>query len=254
MHWKTPIDSYEATPHNMSMSKRKEVFIENQIYHIYNRGVEKRTIFLDNQDYLRATHNLYEFNDENPAVNLYYKQPILRSPLSYEATPHKNRKPIVEILAYALMPNHYHFLLRQLQYNGITDFMHKLGTGYAMYFNQRYQRNGSLFQGPFQAIRITKEAHFLHLPFYIHANPLDLKFPEWRERNLKDAEAAFDYLKKYRWSSLPDYIGIKNFPSVTERSFLTDFVGAPKKFESATFRLLKEMDVSAVNDIALEPI
>lgn len=228
--------------------------MENQIYHIYSRGVEKRTIFLDNQDYLRATHNLYEFNDENPAVNLYYKQPILRSYLSYEALPHKNRKPIVEILAYALMPNHYHFLLRQLQHNGITDFMHKVGTGYAMYFNQRYQRNGALFQGPFQAIRITKEAHFLHLPFYIHANPLDLKFPEWRERNLKDAKASFDYLKQYRWSSLLDYIGIKNFPSVTERSFLTEFIGSPKKFESTTLRLLKEMDVSAVDDIALEPI
>lgn len=236
---------------------RKIQFTGEYLYHIYNRGVEKRNVFLETQDYFRAIHDLYEFNDEQHATLLYYKKPLLDS---YEAKPHSinferhKRNPIVEILVFALMPNHYHFLIRQKREHGIRDFMHRFGTGYTMYFNKKYEHSGSLFEGPFKAIRIEQEAHFIHLPFYIHANPLDLKFPEWRERNLKDAKAAFDYLKQYRWSSLPDYIGIKNFPSVTERSFLTDFIGAPKKFESSTLRLLKEMDVSAVDDIALEPI
>lgn len=237
------------------MPKRKEQFSENEIYHVCNRGVDKRTLFLDDQDYFRFVHNLHEFNDEKPAALLYYKQPSLQS---YEIGSHRigdktQRDILVDLLAFALMPNHYHLLIKQKKESGITNFMRKLGVGYAMYFNQKYKRSGTLFQGQFKAIRVVKEAHFLHLPFYIHANPLDLKFPEWRERNLKDAKVAFDYLKHYRWSSLRDYMGIKNFPSVTERSFLTDFIGTPKKFESATLHLLREMDVSTMDNIALEP-
>lgn len=238
------------------MPRRKIKFVENEIYHICNRGVDKRIIFLDNQDYFRAMHNLYEFNDTAPAMNFYYKSPILTSS-SYEFRTRKisrKRETIVEILAFALMPNHYHLLLREVRETGVINFMRKFGIGYAMYFNQKYRRSGALFQGSFKAVHVKKESHFLHLPFYIHANPLDLKFPGWREQNLKNPEIAFEFLKKYRWSSFPDYIGIKNFPSVTERSFLTEFIGTPKKFELSTFRLLKEMDVSDINDIALEPI
>ena len=236
------------------MPVRKITFEEDGIYHVYNRGVEKRTIFLDNRDYFRAIHDLYEFNDERPATLLYYKKPFLES---YETRSHRTaweRKPIVEILAFVLMPNHYHLLLRQLKDGGVTEFMQRFGVGYAMYFNQRYQRTGRLFEAPFKAVRIEREAHFLHLPFYIHANPLDLKFPEWRERRLRKPHSALQYLKSYRWSSFPDYVGIKNFPSVTTRSFLTQVFGTPKSFGEMTLSLLKEVDFVAVEKVALESL
>ncbi len=226
------------------MPTRKISFANDEVYHTCNRGVDKRDIFLDEKDYLHCIHDFYEFNDNKPALTKFYET----------MSPKLPRTMLVDILAFALMPNHFHLLLKQKKEGGIVAFMHKFGVGYAMYFNQKYQRAGTLFQGPFRAVHVTNNAHFIHLPFYIHANPLDLIFPEWRERNLKNPEAAFEFLKQYRWSSFPDYIGIKNFPSVTERSFLTNFIGTPKKFESATLRLLKEMDVSIVDDIALEPI
>jgi len=236
------------------MPARKVSFVEDEIYHLCSRGVEKRTIFLDNKDYLRFIHDLYEFNDEAPAALLYYKQSSLQS---YEVRPHREteeRKPIVELLAFALMPNHYHLLIKQLVAGGVTYFMQKLGTGYVMYFNQKYQRSGALFQGRFKAVHVERQAHFLHLPFYIHANPLDLKFPEWRERILRKPREALHFLKAYRWSSFPDYVGIKNFPSVTDRNFLSDVFGESKQYQVSTLQLLKEMDLDAIRDVALEPI
>ncbi|MBI2640394.1 MAG: transposase [Candidatus Sungbacteria bacterium] len=236
------------------MPIRKIAFVENEIYHICNRGVEKRDIFLNNKDYFRAVHNLYEFNNKAPALNLYYKIPFLES---YEAGPRKiesKGNPIVEILTFVLLPNHYHLLLRQLSDGGITEFMHKFGTGYAMYFNQKYQHVGPLFQGPFKAVLVKEEAHFIHLPFYIHANPLDLKFPEWRGQKLRNVTAAIKFLENYRWSSFPDYIGKKNFPSVTKRDFLLKIYGGPKKYREMMLDLLREMDLANIEDIALEDL
>src|SRR3989338_7490261 len=150
------------------------------------------------------------------------------------------------------MPNHYHLLIRQLKDGGIVKFMHKFGMGYAKFFNEKYQRVGALFQGPFKAILVERQAHFTHLPFYINANPLDLKFPTWREQKLKNPKKAMEFLENYRWSSFPDYIGKKNFPSVTQREFLTDVCGPPKAYKKATLELLQEMDLAIIQNVALE--
>ena len=173
---------------------KKPSFINNGIYHIYNRGVEKRKVFLDDQDHFRFIHDLFEFNDEAPALNTYYRLPYLQSyevqlqktrlqkiGATNKAAGRRQRKLLVEILAFCLMPNHYHLLIRQRIDKGAVNFMQKLGTGYTNYFNKRYERVGSLFQGRFKAVLINKESHFIHLPYYIHLNPLDLEMPQWRE-------------------------------------------------------------------------
>ena len=228
-------------------------FVNEGIYHVYNRSVEKREIFVDDQDRFRFIHDLFEFNDEAPAVNLYYKRPLLQS---YEAKPRKieqqKRKLLVEILAFVVMPNHFHLLLRQIKENGISNFMHKLGTGYTMYFNQKYERAGSLFQGTYKAILVNQEAHFIHLPYYIHFNPLDLKFPEWRDREIKNYKQAMKFLENYRWSSFLDYIGKKNFPSVTQREFLNEFFEGPENYKKDAMKWLKEMDLEEIEDFTLE--
>lgn len=228
-------------------------FVNKEIYHVYNRSVEKREIFVDDQDRFRFIHDLFEFNDEAPAVNLYYKRPLIQS---YEAKPRKieqqKRKLLVEILAFVVMPNHFHLLLRQIKENGISNFMHKLGTGYTMYFNQKYERAGSLFQGTYKAILVNQEAHFIHLPYYIHFNPLDLKFPEWRDREIKNYKQAMKFLENYRWSSFLDYIGKKNFPSVTQREFLNEFFEGPENYKKDAMKWLKEMDLEEIEDFTLE--
>ena len=228
-------------------------FVNEGIYHVYNRSVEKREIFVDDQDRFRFIHDLFEFNDEAPAVNFYYKRPLLQS---YETKSHKieqqKRKLLVEILAFVVMPNHFHLLLRQIKENGISNFMHKLGTGYTMYFNQKYERAGSLFQGTYKAILVNQEAHFIHLPYYIHFNPLDLKFPEWRDREIKNYKQAMKFLENYRWSSFLDYIGKKNFPSVTQREFLNEFFEGPENYKKDAMKWLKEMDLEEIEDFTLE--
>lgn len=135
---------------------------------------------------------------------------------------------------------------------GIVQFMHKLGTGYTNYFNKKYERVGSLFQGRFKAVLIEKDPHFIYLPYYIHLNPLDLKFPEWRNKGIENYKEAMRFLETYRWSSFPDYIGKKNFPSVTQREFLLEFFGGPEQYKKETIKWLKEIDFEEIGELILE--
>jgi putative transposase len=205
---------------------KKPSFADGHLYHVYNRGVDKRDIFLDEKDYLRFIHDLYDFNDSNPVRNVHYFFNHRTNNIeARKLLGDHQRDPLVEILVFTLMPNHFHLMLRQLTEKGIVKFMQKLGTGYTMYFNKKYTRVGSLFQGRFKASHIAGEDHFLHLPHYIHTNPLSLN-------NANVSPIAF--LTKYRWSSFPDYAGRMNFPSVTERNFLLDIFGGEDKYKQYT--------------------
>ena len=227
--------------------------VPGQIYHVYNRGVDKRKIFLDTDDHLRAIRNLFEFNDKNPAFNMgrfFNKNHLID--LRNQSGEKESRKPLVEILAFCLMPNHFHLLLRPLSEKAITLFMRKFGVGYANYFNQKYKRSGALFQGRYKSVLVDQESHFIHLPFYIHLNPLDLIAPEWRKGEIKDYEKVIKFLESYRWSSYLDYIGKKNFPSVTQRGFLLKFFDGSKNYKKQVEQWLKEMSLENLKDIALE--
>ena len=232
---------------------KKPKFIPGNIYHIYHRGVEERKIFLEEKDYFRFIHDLFEFNDEAPAMNIYYRFPYLRFyEVFYEVEPRKNRKIIVKILAFSLMPNHYHLMLEEIKERGIVKFMQKLNTGYTMYFNQKYQRGGPLCSGRFKAVAIEKESHFIHLPFYIHFNCLDLIELQWREGKIKNFSKAINFLNAYRWSSHLDYSGIKNFPSVIQTEFLNKIFKEPKHYCLLIRNWIKQMNWEEIKRIALE--
>ncbi len=232
---------------------KKPQFVEDQIYHIYNRGVDKRKIFLDDQDYFRFIHDLFEFNDEEPTLNVAYyfnskSQEIESQHIEKERNP---RKLLVEILVFTLMPNHFHLVLKQKRERGIVKFMQKLGTGYTNYFNKNYERVGSLFQGRFKAVLVSEDAHFINLPFYIHTNPLDLIYGsstsiDWRK--------CADFLENYKWSSFQDYIGKKNFPSITSRKFLLDFFGGEKEYKKTSQDWIKERNekLEEIKEVILE--
>lgn len=232
---------------------RKFIFDNESVYHIYNRGVEKRKLFLDDKDYYRFIHNLYEFNDEQPAENIHYKDPY--NPCeSYETKSRKSneRKLLTEIYAFCLMPNHFHLLTRQLSEKGISNFIHKLSVGYSMYFNKKYERVGGLFQGTFKAVRLENQSHFLYIPHYIHLNPLDLIEPDWRENQIKNFNKAIDFLESYRWSSYLDYIGKKNFPSIIQKDFLSDLFVTPENFKKETSEWLKNTNLETIQFSTLE--
>lgn len=225
---------------------KKPPLLNNEIYHIYNRGVEKRSVFTDERDYSRFMRNLFEFNDANPVFNLGYRffGNNSKPPLS------KPRKPLVEILAFCAMPNHFHLLVKQLTDRGVTEFMRKLGTGYTNYFNQRHTRVGSLFQGTFKASLVDKEPQLLYLPHYIHLNPLDLTMPEWREHKIKDTTKALEFLKTYRWSSYLDYIGQKNFPLITQPAFYRSLTSID--YEKEMKEWLCDLEMEPIQNILID--
>ncbi len=222
-----------------------------EVYHVLNRSMDKRKIFLDKQDYFRFIHDLFEFNDEDLVNTTFYSFKRSKDNV-LEGRKIKERKLLVDILAFTVMPNHYHLLLSPKVENGIVKFMQKLGAGYVRYFNIKYKRKGTIFEGRYKHILVEKEPHFYHLPYYIHLNPLDIEFPEWRVRKLKDYNKAIEFLNNYRWSSHLDYSGKKNFPSVTNREFLLDVFGGEEKYKDSINKWLEEMELDRIRDFILE--
>lgn len=201
-----------------------------ELWHALNRGVDGRDLFLDSQDYARFVHNLYEFNDGAPADNLarLFDPSGMRDFRNHSFR--KKRELLVDIHGWTLMKNHYHLLLSERIENGMRLFLRKLNVGYANYFNQRYERKGTLFQGHTKKILIESQSHFLYILHYVHLNPLDFfaDAQEWRLRSkngIQSADEALEYLDSYRWSSYLDYVGKKNFPSVLTTSLFKNALG-----------------------------
>lgn len=171
-------------------------YSENCYYHLYNRGVEKRNIFLDNQDYSVFLHLLKyylsppDLNNEHPFTNLSLTgfNPVRLRPM-------QTLFGEIDLLGYCLMPNHYHLLVKQITRDGITQLTRKISTTYSMYFNHRYKRVGHLFQGIFKAALIQDDSYLLHLSRYIHLN--------------SNQVTGFNPVT-YPYSSYQYYLGIKN--------------------------------------------
>jgi putative transposase len=173
---------------------RKIKFAENELYHIYNRGVDKRQIFQDDHDYQRFYEAVILLNDDKDGLMAQwkdFKRFNTRAKLWELPELSSRRKKLVEIVAYCFNPNHYHFILKQIADEGIKRFMHKLGTSHTNYFNQKYDRSGSLFQGPFKSSQIKANA-LIYLSAYVNCNS--------EIHGIAKAQS-------YRWCSFPDYLG-----------------------------------------------
>lgn len=216
---------------------RKINFFNEGFYHVYNRGALKQPIFFEESDYARFVHDLWEFNDLNHAIDFREVSKIFGDSVSVATETEsprisrQTRDPVVAILTWSLMPNHFHLFLQQLKEGGVSSFMHKLGTGYTTYVNKKYERNGHLFQGSFKVKPIDKENYFLHISRYIHLNPTELIEPAWKEEGIKDWQKVHDFLENYRWSSYQDWIGKKNFPSVLDLKGVEGVFGGVEKYK-----------------------
>lgn len=146
---------------------KKPQFVTGEFYHLYNRGNNKRPIFLKPFDLQRFLQSMVEFNIDEPIGSIYaasFNKESLRGSTS-------KPKQLVDFVCYALNPNHFHFLVKQLTDDGIKNFMHKLGTGYTMYFNNKHESSGGLFQGRYKAIHVDTNDYLLYLSAYINLNP-----------------------------------------------------------------------------------
>jgi putative transposase len=228
-------------------------FINGEIYHVVTRGVERRPIFTSRDDYYRGVFSLFEFNDEKPVLIKERRKDRLQAKKNGREQFSADRKLLVEILAFCLMPNHIHLLLRQIKENGISDFMRKFGAGYATYFNKKYKRTGHLFQGRFRAVYIGSEEQLKNTFVYIHANPAELIEPGWKEEGIENPEEVIEFLENYKWSSYADYIGRKNFPSLTNRDFLMKIMGGEDSCRDyVDFWIRYKADIKTLGKIALE--
>ena len=141
------------------------------------------------------------------------------------------------------MNNHYHILVTERVEGGISLFMRKLNMGYTKYFNERYERSGALWQGKYRKVLIERDAHFLYIPFYVHLNPLDYIYPEWRSGKVKAPQKALQSLLEYRWSSHLDYLGVKNFPSIICKDIFNPILGTRKTYEEKIIKLVQTPDL-----------
>lgn len=165
---------------------RKVIFANGDYYHIYNRGTEKRNVFLSDGDHRRFLAKLENYSSDRS----------------------------IRIISYCLMPNHYHLLLQQLRDKGISTFMHRIGVSYGSYFNKKNDRKGRLFASTYHAVPIESTGQLLHIARYIHLNPLDLFTRNWKISGIPNIDDAMRFLQSYPWSSYRYFIGLQ------QRSFV----------------------------------
>lgn len=215
------------------MPGRATPLINDYLYHVFNRGSEKRNIFLQPRDYRRflQTSSYYQFPGPKPKFSQFTKSKL--NPFKSLA-----ESRLVEIICYCLMPNHFHFLLRQRKENGISIFMSQISNSYTKYFNTKYNRIGALFQGVFKSVLVETDEQFIHLSRYIHLNPV--------------VSDLVKKLEKYPWSSYHEYMQetkglcfvgeiLGHFRSRVEyRKFLEDQIEYGRSLELIKHQLIDE--------------
>lgn len=186
------------------MAYRVDEFAPGEIYHIFNRGVEKRNIFLDNADRLRFLELLtYSIAKEN--IQSYSTAKRLRRKIE----PTKEGEGLVDLLCYCLMKNHFHLLVRENVEGGITAYMKRLLIGYSKYFNTKQERSGSLFIHPFKAVLVDSDDQLLHVSRYIHLNPY--------------VAHLSNTVSNYPWSSYGEY-SRKNINKICHQTLLKNIM------------------------------
>ncbi|MDO8474224.1 MAG: transposase [bacterium] len=229
-------------------------FEKGKIYHVYNRGVEKRSIFLSEGDRWRFLQGLYLFNDETGSANLLYRLEqekgkmhfgILRE---YMARHGAKRKPLVRIMADCLKSNHFHMAIEETTENGISRFMQKLGTGYTKYFNTKYERVGPLFQGPFKAVEVKSDEQLMYLLAYINAiNPGQELEPELKSAAQNPEEILSFIEDHFLWSTHLEYLG-KRDSIIVDKGIAGELFSSPVRYRKFIADIIRGKQRSGLQD------
>ena len=204
------------------MPGRKIPLVNNEIYHVINRGISSQPVFLDQKDYSRGLKTIFYYQSQpRPLRYSFFLRLSNQRRLQLLKRLKSERKFLVEIIAFCLMPNHLHLLLKQVKDNGISNFMSNLANSYTRYFNTAQKRIGPLFQGKFKAIRVETDEQLIHLSRYIHLNPYSSSLVK-----------TFDGLESYPYSSFPEYLNLTKTNRCNKDIILHNFKNASayKKF------------------------
>ncbi|PJE76810.1 hypothetical protein COV05_02470 [Candidatus Uhrbacteria bacterium CG10_big_fil_rev_8_21_14_0_10_48_16] len=196
-----------------------EKFTTGEYYHVYNRGVDKRNIFNSEDDFRRFVESLYVFNNRDTGSALSFKR---RRRQSYSID-----DQIVRIHLFALMPNHYHLLIKEIREGGISFFMQRLGTSYTKYINLKENRTGHLLESGFKTRHVQSQTHLEHLTRYIHLNPLDLLESGWKTNPIQNKTSTSTFLSSYQWSSFYYYYNSIE-SSFLDQSLLKNLFSSPQ--------------------------
>lgn len=223
------------------MPYRKVPLVIDEIYHVFNRSIAREPIFLHNKHYQRGLEliNFYRFDRPPLRFSHYSRLPAPQKNDFLENL--KTFKKRVEILAYCLMPNHVHFLFKQLIENGIANFMSNFQESYAKYFNIREGRSGALFQSMFKAVRIETEEQLIHVARYIHLNPLTTYVIK-----------KIDELEIYPWCSFAEYMGIKDLGIVDKEELLGYFSSVKQLKEFTANQVESQRELARIKHLILE--
>lgn len=211
---------------------RLENFAENEHYHIFSRGSKKENIFIDKQDRARFIFLITHFQSPVKIYNVawYTDAFIKKGSFSTKEERVKDilKKRSAKLIAFVLMPNHFHLLVQNLEDGILSVYMHRVLTAYSKYFNAKYNKKGHVFEAPFKAVHIKNNTQLLHLSAYIHKNP----------KGLKDWESTYD---KYPYSSYQDYIGLNRWGNfLSTEIVLKQFKDQAKYRDFVTESLAKE--------------
>jgi len=238
--------------------KRKVQFETGKIYHIYNRGVAKCPIFNNEHDFWRMLQGLCLFNDHSSSGNILWQLEKTRGRLTlnvlkgYILNEGKERKPLVKILAYCLIPNHFHLLIEEIEKGGIVKFMHKLGIGYVRYFNNKHNRVGGLFQGRYKAVEIENEKQLLYLLIYINViNPGQLTEPNLKEHGIKNARKVLQKAEAWPFGTHQEYIG-KRGSIIVEKGIFDELLPAVKTYNELAESVLLDKKYTEIKHLLLE--
>ncbi len=206
------------------MSTRNIIFSLDEFYHLYSRGVEKRPIFNDIEDKKRFIRLLYLCNGKSPLV---YREVKGRSLDEIDVG-----DKLVAVGAYCLMPNHFHFLIKEIEEGGIVKFMSKLLTAYSSYFNKKYERTGALFGSQFKSTHLDSDHYLKYIYSYIHLNPLKIFDSKWKEKDLNQSEIE-NFLDHYTFSSWHDYVGKDRKEGIIlNKDVFPDYFNDPVSFKN----------------------
>lgn len=184
------------------MPGRKIPLATGEVYHVFNRGIDRRITFSNKREFTRAVQAINFYRFAHPRINLGKFLTLEKNKKELFLKNLETSSPLVEILAYCLMPNHFHFLLRQVEDKGISKFISNFINSYTRYFNTKNERDGGLFLNQFKAKRIETDEQLIHVCRYIHLNPYT-----------GFIISSFKELEHYPWSSLTDYLEMTGFSS-----------------------------------------
>lgn len=232
---------------------QREKIIPGSFVHVYNRGNRKQEIIRDSKDKWHFLEILYYFNSDftsggRPFRNIK-KLELERPGLSKQGnnpfiwpTGWPARNPLVKIMSFCLMPNHFHLFLKEIKERGITIFMQRIGTGMGAYFNTKYSEVGRLFQGPYKSKIVDDETYFKYLSVYIQVKNVFELYPGGYKKAVSEFEKSYGWAIKYPYGSLADYAGVRNSP-IIDKDVLGELFDSPEEYKEFARQCLEEMDL-----------